>query len=633
MRKAGYSIRVQVATAVIASLFVLALFLVSIDFSQHRELLISSERRVGLTLIRSVNNTINSVRAFISTLNDIAELDTRLAELVDLNANIDFIAVTDAEGVVIFHSDREYRNAQVPELAHLPEEETVLRDVPGFSHVYLTSMAFDSDNLIDSPEYQIVIASAEEPILDRIVTDAASSILVTALFALGAAGTIIFLMQRYVVGPLEVVIRASEAIEAGDLSQQANVTQNNEIGQLAHSFNRMTNQLAVLINELETRVKARTHELEIARDQAEQASRAKSEFLSNMSHELRTPLNLVIGYTSSMLNMPQMYNNVTLPDIYRDDVQLIRESGRHLLTLINDVLDLSKVEAGKLEMNFAAVDLNETFESAVALSLGLIGDKPLQLRQNYPDDLPRVWADSIRIRQILLNLLSNAVKYTPAGTVTLFAEAREHKVHIAVTDTGPGIPASAINSIFDRFEQIQNHTEIQGTGLGLDISQRLAQLHGSEITIDSKVGIGSTFAFDLTIATPEQLAHQSQTIHNQGNAQVFETSAEIQILSLVVAADNQSRQYLRQILEKQGIIVVEATNSPQCLDMARGLLPDFILIGDEVPQEAVENITQTLQEEAETRHIPIAVIEPDEDAPAAIASLVERTTGNAPVAL
>ena len=141
-----------------------------------------------------------------------------------------------------------------------------------------------------------------------------------------------------------------------------------------------------------------------------------------MSHELRTPLNVIIGYSHSMLVMPQMFNNEPLPDIYRPYLKLIKDNGHYLIGLINDILDLSKIEAGKLELVCTTADLPEIFRGVLATATGLLKDKSLQLRPDYPEDLPLVWADPIRVRQIILNLLSNAIKFTNSGSVTLKAE-------------------------------------------------------------------------------------------------------------------------------------------------------------------------------------------------------------------
>ena len=228
---------------------------------------------------------------------------------------------------------------------------------------------------------------------------------------------------------------------------------------------------------------------------------------------------------------------------------------------------------------------------------------PFKSDENYPDNLPNVWADKIRVRQILLNLLSNGIKYTETGSVTLTAEVREDKIYLAVTDTGPGIPAEALNSIFDRFEQIQNRIEIQGTGLGLDISQRLVQLHGSQIIIDSTVGIGSTFAFMLPITDlPVNADEQAQRTND--NIDIFQETPYSHLMVLVIAQDGLTRQTLRGALEQEGIVVIEVTDNEQAYELAAGLLPDLVLIDTDLPTQDLTGLIVRLQDNVDTQEIP-----------------------------
>jgi signal transduction histidine kinase len=368
----------------------------------------------------------------------------------------------------------------------------------------------------------------------------------------------------------------------------------------------LADQIAVAIRNAQLFTEAQD-----ALERAEAASKAKSVFLSNMSHELRTPLNMVIGYTSSMLNMPQMYDYQPLPEIFRPDIQLIEENGEYLLGLINDILDLSKIEVGKFEINCAPVDLNAIFEGVMATSIGLLKDKPLQLRPQYPDNLPKVWADNIRIRQVLLNLMSNAIKYSETGTVTLSAKVEGEQIRIAVTDTGIGIPQDALATIFDRFQQIQNNTTIQGTGLGLDISQRLVQLHGSELEVQSSIGQGSTFSFWLPIATPEQLRVEAPAAPQlmESGIKVF-TESDWTSLSqrsiLVVEDDADVRMLLRQALEGRGNLVIDTNDREQTLDMASGVLPHLIIL--DVDMKDGWEIMGDLQSNPDTSSIPVLLL-------------------------
>jgi signal transduction histidine kinase len=260
----NHSLRTQLILLVVVSLLVASGALEIIRLYQQQSVLINSERRVGLSLIHSVNTTINSVRSFISTLGDISELDSRLAELVQINSNITFIAVTDGTGLVLFHSSNDYQDTAIPALAGLPSDATVPVDVPGYGEVFLTSLPFDSSDLSGPDEYWIVIASLTEPIRSQLLESAVSSIMLTGLFTVLSALGIIVFAQGYFVRPLENLTQAANAIEAGDLTIRADAKQNNEIGQLARSFNRMTQQLAQSINTLEERVNERVRDLNVA---------------------------------------------------------------------------------------------------------------------------------------------------------------------------------------------------------------------------------------------------------------------------------------------------------------------------------------------------------------------------------
>jgi signal transduction histidine kinase len=238
-------------------------------------------------------------------------------------------------------------------------------------------------------------------------------------------------------------------------------------------------------------------ELDEARKSAEVAKSFRGQFLANMSHELRTPLNAVIGFSETMLNFPMMYNDIELPQDYRKDLNQIYASGKHLLNIINDILDLSKIDAGRLEVEIQAVDLEPIFKSLLSTAVGLIGGKPVELRKHLPDDLPKVMGDPLRVRQILLNLYSNAAKFTDKGYITLHLSENHgsNEVIISVEDTGPGIPSEDQERIFEAFQQGSTGRKQQraGSGLGLAICQQLVTLMKGRIWLDSQLGRGSTF--------------------------------------------------------------------------------------------------------------------------------------------
>ncbi len=325
-----------------------------------------------------------------------------------------------------------------------------------------------------------------------------------------------------------------------------------------------------------------------AQRKAEEASRAKSQFLSNMSHELRTPLNVIIGYSHSMLVMPQMFKNESMPEIYRPYLKLIEDNGHYLVGLINDILDLSKIEAGKLELTCTTIDLPEIFRGVLATATGLLKDKTLQLRPDYPETMPTVWADPIRVRQVILNLLSNAIKFTTTGSVTLKAEVVDEWVAISVIDTGVGIAEDARSTIFDRFHQIstQSFTEIIGTGLGLDISKQISQMHGGDLHVTSEIGKGSTFTFTLPIATLEQLELEKTPVQINEAFTVFDRGSlpTDKVNSILLVEDEVSmRELLRRALEAAGYIVIDTHDGGQVMELALGLVPHVIILDVNLP--------------------------------------------------
>jgi len=252
-------------------------------------------------------------------------------------------------------------------------------------------------------------------------------------------------------------------------------------------------------------------ELESARSAAIEAKNFRGQFLANMSHELRTPLNAIIGFSETMLNFPMMYDNQGLPDAYKTDLGQIYTSGKHLLQLINDILDLSKVDADKLDMEIEDVDLDPIFKGVLATAVGLIGDKPIKLKRDTQPNLPHVRGDSLRIRQVILNLLSNAAKFSDEGSIMLGArDDGNGEVTLWVKDAGIGIPPQEIDNIWEEFRQGTSGRKKgrAGSGLGLAISRKLLNLMGGRIWAESTLGQGSTFYFTLPVYVPEQAVEQ-----------------------------------------------------------------------------------------------------------------------------
>jgi len=273
---------------------------------------------------------------------------------------------------------------------------------------------------------------------------------------------------------------------SGQYDQRAPVNSQDEVGHLAAAFNEMANA-----------IQQREISLKEAREQAERADKAKSMFLASVSHELRTPLNAIINLTKFVAL--GMYGETN--DEQKDILLKVEASGKHLLNLINDVLDISKIEAGSLELFVEeGLKVGEIIRGAVETAKGLLLQKPVMIHCDIQPGLPVLIGDEQRIRQIILNLLSNACKFTEQGEIHVRATQCDDDIVIAVQDTGPGIATKDHGTIFEVFRQAKTGVrKAEGTGLGLPISRRLAEAHGGRLWVESSLGSGATFYVALPI--------------------------------------------------------------------------------------------------------------------------------------
>jgi len=257
-----------------------------------------------------------------------------------------------------------------------------------------------------------------------------------------------------------------------------------------------------MLEDAYVRIEKMNYALIEAQSAAEVARRAKAEFAANVSHELRTPINVIIGFSETMANAPETYAGVTWSPELVADIEQIYQSSRHLAALIDDVLDLSALDARKLGLTFAETEIRTVIDDAVAVVNNLYRAKNLALQIDVPPDLPRARMDAVRIRQVLINLLTNASRFTHQGGVTITVRQIDDVLRIAVADTGIGIAPENVSKVFEDFGQVDGSTTRQheGTGLGVPLSKRLVELHGGQMWLESRVGIGSTFYFTLPIA-------------------------------------------------------------------------------------------------------------------------------------
>jgi len=350
----------------------------------------------------------------------------------------------------------------------------------------------------------------------------------------------------------------------------------------------ISEQLAVTLQD------ARSRQLtEQALEEMREADRLKTQFLANMSHELRTPLNSIIGFSRVILKGIDGPVNET----QEQDLKAIHHAGLHLLGLINDILDLSKIEAGKMELTFGDADLREIVRGVMSTAAGLVKDKPIELVSHVPDDLPVLQADSIRVRQILLNLVSNAAKFTDQGqievSVTMVDDVDPPEVLVSVADTGPGIAPEDQAKLFEPFSQVDASPtrKTGGSGLGLSICRHLVELHGGTIWVESQPGRGSAFFFTLPLKPP--------TLAGEPEPEAARP--------LVVAVDDDPAVLARyqELFGGMGLRLQAFPQTDGVVDFVTRTPPDLIVIDPQLPSHGGWNTVVALRQTPAARPVPI----------------------------
>ena len=350
----------------------------------------------------------------------------------------------------------------------------------------------------------------------------------------------------------------------------------------------LADQVAVAIDN------ARSYELsqQLIKDLRE-VDQLKSQFLANMSHELRTPLNSIIGFSRVILKGI----DGPVSEMQQQDLTAIYNSGQHLLGLINDILDLARIEAGKMELNFEEVHLADLATSVMSTAKGLVKEKPIQLIQHIPTTMPSVRGDTMRVRQVLLNLISNASKFTDQGSITVEAIVQKGptgkmEALVSVTDTGPGISLEDQKKLFQAFSQVDGSATRKsgGSGLGLSICANLVQLHGGRIGIQSGIGNGSTFWFTLP------LYHQPEQEIPEGKQVILAIDDDPQVIGLY-----------ERYLNPQGYHVVPLTDPTKAKEQVLRLKPLAITLDIMMPNTDGWSVLAELKSDAATRDYPVII--------------------------
>ena len=359
--------------------------------------------------------------------------------------------------------------------------------------------------------------------------------------------------------------------------------------------------------EARKRLEEKNTELLDSQKAAEAANEAKSTFLANMSHELRTPLNAIIGYSEMLIEDAEDENEDFIPDLDK-----INSSGKHLLGLINDILDLSKVESGKMELYIEEFDLRKVIDEIEATIKPLVEKNSHSVVVDYKTDIITMNADITKIRQILLNLLSNASKFTKEGQITIKVEdskSIDDAIDFVVTDTGIGMTQAQVDKVFQPFTQADEKTtrKFGGTGLGLTITKMFSEMMGGAIGLESEEGKGTTFTVTIPVEVVEK------RVESDGLKQEVATDADYTIL--VIDDDPNAQDMMKKFLQKQNYVIIQATNGEEGLQLAAKHKPDLITLDVMMPEMDGWEVLAALQANDVTKNIPVIMLtmadEPD----------------------
>jgi len=453
---------------------------------------------------------------------------------------------------------------------------------------------------------------------------------IIVLMSILVAVLISFVIQRVIAKPiLELAKTTKQVAESNDYSLRVKKHANDEVGSLFDSFNFLLEGLQerdAMLNaartrledankNLEAEVEKRTAELaratenaEEAGKAAEQANQAKSTFLANMSHELRTPLNAIIGYSEMLIEELEDEGRKEMVA----DVQRIHSAGKHLLALINDILDLSKIEAGKMDLYLETFDIAATVKDVVSTATPLLEKNNNQFDVKCPDNLGTMHSDQTKVRQTLFNLLSNACKFTSNGVIGLEVERQTSEgkdwIIMRVRDTGIGMTPEQMSRLFQPFTQADSGTtkKYGGTGLGLAITRRFCNMMGGEISVESEYGKGTVFTVRLPAKTERKIVEQA--VEAPQVTTVSSPPPEGSSRVLVIDDDPVVHDLLKRFLEREGYSVFGAMNGKDGIRMAKEFRPDVITLDVMMPEMDGWAVLSALRADPEVWDIPVVML-------------------------